>query len=90
MFHPSRRSPSDEEILAARSKDDDELQSLKEAFTEYTDSIEALGPQPTFGQTTPLHKASDKLLRRCAEIGAKADEVRSAIVSIDTAIGIKS
>jgi len=51
---PGLRNPSDEEILAARAKDDAELHNLKEAFTEHIKAIEAIAPHATVGQPVTI------------------------------------
>lgn len=91
MFREEARNPSNEEIKAAREKDEADFKTAEEATHEWVKGVNDLvgpegGGKATVGELAPYHKSSADVMRTCAQAGGEAETLRDQVKSIDETI----
>jgi hypothetical protein len=87
MFPEPLRSPTDEEIKAAREKDRADYRTAEEATRRWLEGVASLsGDNATVGNLDPYHKSAADVMVLCARAGETAETLWHRIKSADETI----
>jgi len=87
MFPEALREPSDEDIQAARAKDQTDFKVAEQAATNWMKEVEALLQNgATIGTIAPYHKSASDVMRLCAMAGEPGESYRLKVKHIDSSI----
>jgi len=81
MFPEEVRNPTNEEIKAAREKDEADFKIAENAMREWMVGVTNMGA--TIGAAARYHKSSADVMKTCAEAGGKAEALGDQVKSID-------